>query len=132
LINQTNSQIGISQSQITPDNLLEEELIEELIRKEILSLRDKVVNNCEVILQKRLSFPNQEALSKFDRFATAGFKGQKSETAWRIFYQDDNNQALIWSGAKQKKENEIVEQEWQRLVDSVIQLNHKEVLLMQV
>lgn len=128
LMGQENSQLGIIKKQIIPDN----SSIETSIRQEIVSLRNQVVNNCEHTLRKQLSFPNQEAHSKFDKFATAAFKGEKGQTAWRIFYQDENNQALLWPGAKQKEENKLVEQEWQRLVDSaIIIVNNKEGLQLQ-
>lgn len=65
-------------------------------------LRKKVVENCKLTLESKLNFPNQEAHTKFEKFVSNGLKGEKAETAWRDFYQDEKNQEL-WPGAKSKE-----------------------------
>lgn len=110
-------------------SLEEEEKLDTLIHEQITSLRDKVVDKCEQTLQGKLSFPNEEAHSKFDKFITLAFTGADAQTAWRIFY--NKNQAILWSGARQKEENKVVEQEWQRLVDAAIAANNEEGLQLQ-
>ncbi|BBD68914.1 hypothetical protein NIES4072_37540 [Nostoc commune NIES-4072] len=82
-------------------------------------LRKKVVENCKLTLESKLNFPNQEAHTKFEKFVSNGLKGEKAETAWRDFYQDEKNQEL-WPGAKSKENARQLEEDWQNLVDKAM------------
>ena len=80
--------------------------------------RDKVVSNCEKELKMRLSTPNKEAYTKFNKFIISAFWGEYAQTHWRDFY--DINKSILWPDAQQKQEYERVEREWQNLVNSAV------------
>lgn len=125
LINKPTSENINSESSPSDNNLL----TEELIYSEIDSLRKKVVENCQLILEDKLNFPNKEAYTKFDKFISNGLKGEKGETAWRDFYQDEKNIEL-WPGGKTKENAKKVEQHWQDLVAKAINANSDDGLLL--
>ncbi len=101
-----------------------------LILEEIKTLRDKVVDDCEQTLRKNLSFPNEEAYSRFGKFITQAFRGQDAMIEWRCFYEDEKNQSILWPGAGEKKKNEQVKQEWQKSVDRAVEANKVDALLL--
>ncbi|MGH8000062.1 MAG: hypothetical protein ACREPR_11670, partial [Brasilonema sp.] len=121
-------QESVNQNQVYPINSYQE--TEKIILEKIDALRHQVVNKCEQTLRTKLSFPNEEAYSKFDKFVTQAFTDEKATREWRDFYQDEKNLAILWPGAEQKENSKQIEQEWQRLVDSSIAVSQKDELLL--
>lgn len=125
LIEKDNSHTSIiTTQQLSADDSLER------IQEEVKLLRNEVVAQCETKLQTMLSFPNQEAYSKFDKFVTLAFRNDLAETGWLDFYSDDNNKAILWPGSDIRRENKQVEDKWKELVNSAIKvINDKDLLL---
>ena len=125
LINKPKSENMNSEPSPSDNNLL----IEELIWSEIDYLRKKVVEECKLTLEEKLNFPNQEAYTKFDKFVSNALKGEKAETAWRDFYQDEKNIEL-WPGGKFKIDEQKEKQHWQDLVAKAINANSDDGLIL--
>lgn len=108
-----------------------EELVWEEIHKKIDFLRNQVVDECKIQLDSKLTFPNQEAFTKFDKFFVLGFKGELGGRAWRYFCEEPKTKSKLWDGAKKNEENQKVEEEWKKLVDNtIITANEKDSLLL--
>ncbi|BAZ67307.1 hypothetical protein NIES4106_20620 [Fischerella sp. NIES-4106] len=136
-IDKKNSQPSIIQASSLPVNKSLEEIRQEAneylekIRQEISSLRDKVVDKCGEELKSRLTFPNEEAYAKFDKFVTVAIKHEKAQTGWRDFYSDDSNKAILWPGAEDRIKNKEAEENWKKLVKDAIAAINQEGLLPQ-
>ncbi len=96
--------------------------------EEIDSIRNEVVNQCDLTLQTVLHFPNQMAHSRYDKFVTLAFKNEDAKIEWQDFY--GKYEAKLYPGAEQRKENKEVEQKWENLVNSALKANEDDGLLL--
>ncbi|BAY42466.1 hypothetical protein SAMD00079811_00430 [Scytonema sp. HK-05] len=129
--NQDDENSQLESSTDTPIDALATGLKKELIQKiqnKIDFLRNKFVEECKKKLQTKLNYPNEQAFTKFDKFMTLAFGGEDIETEWHEFCEKKEIQDKLWHGAKQKKENQKVEEDWKTLVHDVITANRKDVL----
>ena len=98
----------------------------EQIKEKLEILREEVVNNCNETLHKRLSEPNKLAFTMVTDFLNQVLASPGVETEWRKFFGRHKEQ--VWDGAKQKKDSQNMEKEWQKLVSSAQEANETDKL----
>ena len=116
-----------SSEQVETPNSSPVELSEaELIKKELEILREKVVNNCNQTLQQRLSEPNKLAFTMVTDFLNQVLASRGVEIEWRKFFARHKEQ--VWDGARQKKDYQEIENQWQKLINSAREANQTDKL----
>lgn len=103
-----------------------EESICKNINEKINFLRSKVVEECQTKLYNKLTYPNEQAYTRFNTFFVLAFTDEASERAWRYFCEEPNTKSKLWDGANKNEKNQLVEQQWKRLLDHTRILNEKD------
>lgn len=108
----------------------EEASILDKIHEEIEKLRSEIIEDCKKELEKRLSYPNEEAYTKFHTFFTRAFQGSSCQRQWRSFCEMTEIQKKLWEGAKKNEENQKIENDWKRTVAEAMSKFDKNILLL--